>query len=201
MSGGFALGATEPRDGERRGDAEGTRLAMHATIDIRDLDRFIEDPEHAGDIDGRVDFTPFAEGIAAKGGVFNLFSSSESPDLKLMVYELAFDWDGGEYYLAGRKEVRNDPGFDLWTDTTTLFARLHRGNDASGEVVGAGVLTLGTDDLMRMIPTIRVTNGGSAVAQAATLVRFGRFFMGELWDRYAPDLSWWQRLLRMLRLR
>ncbi len=52
--------------------------------------------------------------------------------------ELGFAHDGKSYYLAGRKEVRNEPGFDLWKDTTTLFTRLHTGRDAAGPVIGGG---------------------------------------------------------------
>lgn len=200
MAGPFSLEATEPRAGAEAGAAAGTELTMHATVHIHDVPRFIEDPEHAGELTGRIDFPPIGLQIPASEGVFNLFSPADNPDLKLMVYELAFDWDGQPHYLAGRKEVHNDPGFDLWSDTTTLFTTLHRGTDASGEVIGAGVLTLGMSDLLRMIPTFSVTNASSPAEGAATLARFGHFFMGELWDRYGPVLSWWRRLLRKLHL-
>ncbi|MEX0927045.1 MAG: patatin-like phospholipase family protein [Dehalococcoidia bacterium] len=198
MAGGFSLGATDPDDGKKRGDDAGTKLAMHASINISDVHRFIEDPQHSGEITGHIDFTPFGQNIPAKRGVFNLFSPTDEPDLKWMVYELAFDWEGKEYYLAGRKEVRNDRGVDLWKDTTTLLTTLHEGPDATGPVAGAGVLTLGADDLVRLSATVRVTNASSTGQQAAALSAFGRFFMGELWDSYANRLqapvSWWRRL-------
>ena len=47
---------------------------------------------------------------------------------------------------AIRSYYDDDPGFDLWADTTTLFTRLHKGTDATGPVIGSGVLTLGVDD-------------------------------------------------------
>ena len=202
MSGGFSLGTSDPRDGQHRGDDAGTKLSMHASINIRDIHRFTEDPEHKGEISGRIDFSPFGENIPAKSGVFNLFTPTDQPSLKLMVYELAFDWGGKEYYLAGRKEVHNDPGFDLWSDTTTLLTRLHEGQDASGPVVGAGVLSLGVDDLLRLISTARINNAHSPMEHAETLATFGRFFMGELWGLYAGRLAqparWWRRLIRFL---
>ena len=58
-----------------------------------------------------------------------------------MIYELAFERKGQDYYLAGRKEVQDDPGFDLWKDTT-LLTQLHRGVDKTGPVIGAGFVTL-----------------------------------------------------------
>lgn len=189
MSGGFSLGATDPEIGWRQGDAADTSLSMHATVSIDDLDRFLAEPTHAGALSGTLDYPPLGNGIAARRGVFNLFNPSGSPGLKLMVYELGFAHGGRSYYLAGRKEVRNEPGFDVWKDTTTLFTRLHEGNDASGAIVGAGKLSLGVTDLIRMLGTVDVTNATTTAQRVDALTRFSRFFLGELWDSYAPHLG------------
>ena len=185
MKGGFALDETDPEAGREKGEREESQLSMHATIRIHDLESFMEDPEHAGAITGHIDFTPFGENIPAKTGVFNLFSPGDQPQTKYMVYELGFEHEGQDYYLAGRKEVHDDPGFDLWEDTTTLFTRLHQGLDQSGTVVGAGVLSLGVKELMGLVSTMRATNAESAKDAAKAVAMFGRFFMGELWDSYA----------------
>ena len=186
MQGGFSLDNTDPRSGEKQGNAENTHLAMHATIKIHDLERFISDPNHLGSITGHIDFTPFGENIPAKSGVFNLFSPTEQPNLKLMVYELAFNHEGQDYYLAGKKEVRDDPGFDLWADTTTLYTQLHAGTDKSAPVVGAGVLSLNVAELAKLVSTMRVTNADSLSDTPKALFDFGKFFLGELWDSYGP---------------
>ena len=45
-----------------------------------------------------------------------------------MRYRLfARDHDGRELTLSGFKELADDPGFDVWTDTTTLFIRILSG--------------------------------------------------------------------------
>ncbi len=114
MSGGFVLGATDPADGEKRGRAEGSEMTMHGAIDIDDIDRFIAEADHPGTLTGTLDFTPFGDGLAAvPGGIFNLFSPTDDPKLKLMVYEMGFQHGGKSYYLAGQKDVRQDPIFDL----------------------------------------------------------------------------------------
>ncbi len=186
MQGGFALGNTDPRSGEQQGNAQKTHLAMHATIKIQDLERFIADPNHLGSITGNIDFTPFGNNIPATRGVFNLFFPTAQPQLKLMVYELAFEHKGQDYYLAGKKEVRNDPQFDLWADTTTLYTQLHQGTDKSAPVVGAGVLSLNVAALAKLVSTIRVTNANSLADHPKALFDFGKFFLGELWDSYQP---------------
>lgn len=185
MAGPFVLGESDPREGRSRGRREGSELAMRVTVAIDDLDRFLGDPDHPGELSGHVDFSPWGDGIEASRGTFQLFSPAGEPELKLMVYELALEHGGEPWYLAGKKEVRDDPGFDLWSDTTTLFTRLHRGSDTSGEVAGAGVLTLGVGDLLRLVSTMQAPGAGSKAEAARAVRRFGSFFLGELWERYA----------------
>lgn len=188
MSGGFALGATAPTDGRQRGEHAGTELSMHATVTIPDLERFLSDPDHQGNLTGSIDFAVLGEGIQAAPGVFNLFAPSDDPAMRRMVYELPFEHAGQAYYLAGLKKVRHDRGFDVWPDTTTLWTTLHKGSSSAGEIVGAGVLRLGIRDLVRLTSTMRVIGATSAADKAAAMARFGRFFLAELWDSYAKFL-------------
>ncbi len=205
MSGPFALGSTEPRAGAIAGERAGTRLALHGSISIRDLRQFVDDPNHAGELTGHIDFPPLGTALPSTRGVFNLFRSADAPDTKLMIYELGLRAQGRDLYLAGRKIVRNDRGADLWTDTTTLFTTLHDGLDATGPAIGAGVLSLGAGDLLRLTASIRVMNAQSAGERFEALTTFGRFFLGALWDQYGfrpPRFRWsrrlWQRLRRLV---
>jgi hypothetical protein len=184
MSGGFALGATDPAEGEKRGRVEGSELTMHAAIVIDDVNRFITEPQHPGGLSGTIDFTPFGVGIVAPTGIFSLFRPTDDPKLKLMVYELGFQHGGKSYYMAGQKDVRDDPITDLWKATTTLYTRLHEGTDKTGPVVGAGILTLGVKQLIQLVSTLHATGDATFTEKSEALARFGRFFLGELWDTY-----------------
>ncbi len=184
MSGGFALGATDPAEGEKRGRAEGTGMTMHAAIDIQDLDLFLKEPEHPGNLTGTLDFTPFGTGLPATSGVFNLFNPTSDPKLKLMVYEMGFQHEGKNYYLAGQKDVRQDPIFDLWKATTTLYSQLHEGTDKTGPVVGAGILSLGVRQLIDLMSTMKAPGATTFTEKSEAMAKFGRFFLGELWDTY-----------------
>ena len=104
--------------------------------------------------------------------------------MKYMVYELGFESNGRKYYMAGRKEVKQDSIVDLWKATTTLYTQLHEGTDKTGPVAGAGVLSLGLPELMAMMPTMHVTNARNPAEAAEAMARFGHFFLGELWDTY-----------------
>lgn len=188
MAGGFSLSATDPKEGRDRGKQAGTELAMHAEVKIDDLDRFIADPNHLGGLTGTIDYKPLGTDIVANSGVFNLFNPTDDPTLKLMVYELAFEHNGEAYYLAGRKEVREGHTLDLWPETTTLYTQLHKGADKTGPVVGAGILTLDVVDLIRLVSTMRVINADDAADKVVTIGKFGKFFLGELWDSYAKHV-------------
>lgn len=185
MSGAFALGEDDPARGYEVGQQNDTQLALHASVYIDDVARFADDPDHEGQLSGSIEFGPFGGRVSATHGVFKLFSPGDEEDTKWMVYELAFSHEGQHYYLAGKKDVHDDPGVDLWSDTTTLYTRLHEGQDASGPVVGAGILNLGVDDLIDLVSTMRVTNVDSASDRAKVFSTFGRLFLGELWDSYA----------------
>jgi predicted acylesterase/phospholipase RssA len=186
MEGGFALGATDPEDGRKRGMAQGTTLAMHASIMIHDFDRFLNVPDHPGGLTGTIDFSPIGVGMPAGTGVFNLFKPDAAEHLKLFVYELQFEHGGKSYYLAGRKNVHE--GGNPLKETTTLYTYLHDGRDASGPIIGAGILTLHLQNLVRMLGTIRVLKARSKSDELAALERFGKFFLGDLWASYGIHL-------------
>jgi predicted acylesterase/phospholipase RssA len=185
MAGGFALGETDSQTGEKVGKSAGNVFTMHGTINIDDLQSFMSDAGHAGSITGAVDFEPLGTNLPSTKGVFNLFSPTDDPKMKYMVYELGFNGsDGKAYYMAGRKEVKDAPLTDMWKATTTLYTQLHQGTDKTGPVVGAGVLTLGVTDLLAMIPTMHATNTTTPAQAAETVAKFGKFFLGEIWDTY-----------------
>ena len=182
MAGGFALNQTDPEAGAKAGKSQ--VLTMHGTITIEDLDGFIADPKHLGRLDVRMDWAPFGVDIPALGGVFNLFSPTGDPKLKLMVYEWGVTHDNKSYYFAGQKDVQVHPLFDVWKDTTTLYTKLYEGIDKTGKVVGAGILELTPSQLMKMTGTFTALNAGSVAESLRATTAFGRFFLDELWDVY-----------------
>lgn len=183
LTGAFALGETDPQAGEEKGKASGTALSMQAAVRLHDVDRFIADPDHTGSITGHISFAPLGNNLPAKSGVFNLFSPDGDHKHKIISYGLAFEHEGQDYYLAGQKNIYDDPGFDLWQDTTTLYSRLHTGADETGPVIGAGILRLSSAELTKLIATMHVINGDPS-NESNALVNFGRLFLGGLWETY-----------------
>jgi hypothetical protein len=189
MSGGLTLGATDPQSGYEQGKAAKTVFTMRGTITIPDVVKFANDPDHQGEITGNVSYPAFGDGIPCKNGIFKLFSPTTDSKLKLMVYELGFEFGGKDYYMAGKKEVREDPVVDAWKETTTLYTLLHEGKDSSGNIVGAGILKLGVAELIGLVKSMHATNASNMEEKTKAVSQFGRFFMRELWDSYVHHLT------------
>lgn len=188
MKGTLVAGAVDPHALDRAALDGGDKVVLDATVTIPDLDAFIADRNHLGGLYGGVTYAPLQGLQANRPGVFNLFSPGASAEEKLMVYELGLEAGGQDYYFAGRKEVRDDPGFDLWSDTTTLYTTLHRGADRQGEIIAAGVLGLTALNLAELLSTLEVTGTDELHDKTGAIASFGKFFAGELWDSYGLEI-------------
>ncbi len=199
MKGHITMGETDYQRGARQGKDDGTFFMFHLTIETDDVERFVADPRHEASARGWVSCEALGGKLPVDKGIFNLFVDSEDPTLTRMLYRLYFsDGAGNPLTMSGFKRVKDDPGLDLWSDTSTLYIKLFKGHvDAdgestgeqgpsgpqSGEIVAAGIITIYLLDFARQLTTFR-TRGGSAGDQLTALMAFGKLFLGKLWDIY-----------------
>ncbi|TDD82279.1 GMC oxidoreductase [Actinomadura rubrisoli] len=187
MKGFVTYGVTDPRTGELA--AGRRRLSFRLTITAADADRFLAEPEHTARAEGWIDADGRGGRRPVQQGTFNLFVADGAEDRRLMKYRLYFtDGEDRPRTLSGHKNVLHGPPTRIWPDTSTLYVRLLEGHvaeeDESGAaVVAAGVLHIQLADFARQLTTFRTSGPGGA----ASLIRFGRFFAGELWEVYGPD--------------
>lgn len=195
MKGFVAFGETEHDEGFRKGREAGTFFMFHLTIEVDDVDAFVVDPRHEAAARGWVSCEALGGRLAVDSAVFNLFveapTTEGGPPQRRMLYRLFFaDGEGRPLTMTGFKVIRDDPGLDVWPDTTTLYVRVLSGHvgpdeEAGAEVVAAGRIHIYLLDFARQLTTFRV-RGGSAGDRARALSAFGRLFAGSLWDTYAP---------------
>ena len=177
----FARGAAPERDGAGA-------LKFHLTIVVDDIERFSSDPTRRAAAHGYLDCDALGGRLPVERGVFNLFVDTE-PGVKRMLYRLWFrDGAGHPLTLSGFKLVKDDAGFDVWKDTTTLFTRVLRGHvdeqqEPSAEIVASGVLRIRVRDFARQLTTFRAGGDGAGVKLGA-LARFGTIFVGQLAEAY-----------------
>jgi hypothetical protein len=178
MRGPFALGETDPARGCVAGRRAKTSLSLRVTVGIDDVSAFATEPTHSAKLGGDVSFAPLSAHMPASTGVVRLFAPrDERTASRVMYYGLRVTQDGRDLFVAGVKHVDGRSLFHLWSETTTLYTRLHDGPDERAPVIGAGVLRLTPLALLRTLPTMRSTH-------PAGLAQFGEFFVGQLWQSY-----------------
>lgn len=184
MAGWFALGETEPQAGARAGAAARTRLVLEVRVLIPDVGRFVADPQHEGDLSGSVSFGPIGLKLPVRTGIVRLFEPTPYPELRRMVYRVTFPGPERSYCFDGAKLVRRRSVLHGWTDTTTLYGRLHASDNADGPAVGAGILRLSPAAFARQLGSFRTVHASTVRSQAAALGGFGIFFSRELIHAY-----------------
>jgi cholesterol oxidase len=188
MKGFIAFGEEDYDKGFREGKKAKTKCMFHLTITMDDIDRFLADPEHPGRAEGYVESDALGGRLPVSKGYFNLFvDASEDKPRKLMKYRLLIeDGEGHPITMTGFKEVEDDPGFDLWSDTTTLFTRILAGHvepgEEEGDHVATGILHILPQDFAKQLSTFRV----HPAHRVDALARFSGAFAGDLWEVFGP---------------
>jgi cholesterol oxidase len=178
------------KDGYRKGEDSGTSLMFHLTIRMEDLDLFLAKPEHQAKATGYVESPLLGGRCKVEEGWFNLFVDTADNARKRMVYRLYLrDHAGNDLTLSGFKDIQDKAGFDVWTDTTTLFTNLFKGrikqkDEAKLVPWAVGILRISLSDFTKQMKTIRVF-APTRAGRVDAVVRFTRFFLGSLWDTYA----------------
>jgi cholesterol oxidase len=187
MKGYLDFEATDYEDAFAAGKTAGRKLMFHLTITADDIERFIDDDLHEAGVSGWVGCDALGGRLPVEGGHFNLFVDQEGDRRrKRMFYRLFFrDGAGHPLTLVGFKEVRDDPGFDVWSDTSTLYTRVLTGHvnadeEPAAPVLATAILHILPRDFARQMTTFRV----KPARRVDALARFGTLFAGSLWETY-----------------
>jgi cholesterol oxidase len=187
MKGFFDFEETDYAAAYRAGEVLRRRLMFHLTIRTDDVERFSADRAHEAKVSGWIGCDALGGRRPVEGGHFNLFvDQNGSRRHKRMYYRLHFrDGAGHPLTLIGFKEVRDDRGFDVWSDTSTLYTRILSGHVAAdhepeADVIATAILHILPRDFARQMTTFRVRPRRRVDA----IARFGALFAGELWEAY-----------------
>lgn len=169
------------------GKADDSRLEFTVTITSDDLDALIGSPEHEARLHGTVTAPLLSrDPLTVTGGAFELLTrDAEDARARRMTYRMPLEAsDGTRYFLHGFKQIRDDKGFDVWSDTTTLFVTVHGGEDDGSPVVGRGVLKIHPTDFTKQLRTFEVTGAPTLGRRMRAAAAFGRFFAGSLYETH-----------------
>jgi hypothetical protein len=194
MKGFMSFGEHDHQHGFMRGRETGTDLMFQLTIEVDDINSFVADPRHRATATGWVSSHALGgKRLPVERGVFNLFVETEDPATRRMLYRLFFhDAVGHPMTLSGYKVIRDDPGVDLWPDTSTLFTRLSAGHvedeeEATAELVASGILRIHKLDFLRQLSTFRAS-GPRPLSAPRALGQLTWLFATELATIYRREI-------------
>jgi hypothetical protein len=164
-------------------DTERAWFELRANVVIEDLNAFLADGCHRGQLVGKIDFDPVGHSIPATGHV-ELFTMSEDSGKRLMRYQASFVAKGVDYKMIGTKHVSKSAGPNVWGHTTTLFTTIARSGSDGYVSVAAGVIRLSVWQGARMLLTLRGTGSDSLARRMNAVFRFIQFFAREVSAAY-----------------
>jgi cholesterol oxidase len=174
------------RAGHDQGKHDGSLFEFTVTVTAPPIARLIKNPQHDALLRGSVNAPALsATPLRVEAGRFNLLvRDADQTGVRKMVYEMPMVADDGRtFHTEGFKSVHDDPGPDIWKDTTTLFVTVHE-RDASGPVIGKGIVTIHINDFRKQLGTMKAIGAANKLEELKTLAKFGRFFMGALNEIY-----------------
>ncbi len=171
-----------------KGKENNSSLEFTLTISSSDLEQMLNRENHSAKVVGTL-IAPALEAkpLTVRDGDFRLFvvNPNDSVKTKRMEYFLKVIAESGKIYNSeGYKIIHDDGGFDLWSDTTTLYISIYECDTFKRSLVGKGVLNIYPQDFLRQISTLRITNAKNIKQYLQITTSFGRFFAGELFDIY-----------------
>jgi len=180
LTGWIGIGQSDPVQGRVHGEAQGTRLTMHARLVVQQLRAFLEQPDHAAQLEGTIDLSSVGQAMVMQDGVFNVFVVNPRTGARQMVYEARFsDSSGKRYFLRGVKHLSDDPGFDVLEDMTTLFTMIYEGDDDQGAVFGAGQVYFPLSTMPGFLRSLHVTGNPHSVRPWRRKSRFYPLLSGK----------------------
>lgn len=171
----------------QQGKQDNSKFEFTLTVSSDNLDKMLTDESHKAKLIGSVTALALSPTpLTVSDGEFNLFIvDPDSVNTRRMVYRMKMTAaDGKVYYFEGFKVVHNDPGFDIWADTTTLYITVHEGDRPNSPVLGKGIIKILPADFLHQLSTLEVTNTTNIQQKIEETARFGSFFAGVLFNVY-----------------
>lgn len=193
MKGFLTLGAADFESGFKQGKEANRFFMFHSEITIEDVFVFDKTPSIASPMKGWIESELFGGKIPYEKAFFNLYVDTDNPKHKFMKYRIYFKnkINNEDLTLFGFKDIKDDPIFDIWEDTTTLFTRIYKGitdREDDTDVIAKGIVKIYMLDFLKQLTTFRV-KGADKKTNMEAFIDFNKMFLGTLYDVYAPNLK------------
>ena len=192
MSGYFSLKElVDYRRAAELGQADASPLKFTVTVTSDDLEDMLKNQSHAARIVGTLNAPSLSpDALTVTDGDFHLFI--DDPDKvgqRLMTYAMKLTAsDRRQFYFEGFKETHSDVSLNVWSDTSTLYITLYSGPDASGAIIGRGILHIAPSDFAKQLTTMKITNATES-QRLEGMAKFGAFFGKSIFETYGGVLA------------
>lgn len=164
----------------------GKATSLELTVHIQSFEKFMSNPDQPQRVTGRVSVDGWVNNKIIEFGQFSVMVSGDSRQLKILNYKLKFSVNEEKYVLFAKKELFDDPGFDLYQDLSSVYVELYKGSNLDMPVAGGG-LKLSAKALASQVASIRPTHSDSLIDSAKMVTQFCRFCL--LHNTVADQLS------------
>jgi cholesterol oxidase len=157
------------------------------TVVADSVEMLLDTKEHEAAMVGTVKAPKLSDKpLTVTEGRFNLFvDTDDNPVTKKMLYNMVMSTEEGRRYrFSGYKTIRQDPGFDLWSDTTTLYITVYDGETEDSPIAGNGILKIIPDDFARQMTTMHANGNQGVIEGFMAIAKFGKAFAGDLLEVY-----------------
>ncbi|HBP86634.1 MAG TPA: GMC oxidoreductase [Nitrospirales bacterium] len=182
-------------DAEARGVVDGHTIKTNLTAKITNLAQFLaeSDADHVGkiSISGTLTMTEFSALEEVTGYLQMFLPAGPNSHTRYFYYLLDFQQEDTSYRIRAFKIVRDDPGFDVWKDTATLYFDYFKVKDDNEEALEKrGLLRIpAAKFLNQQVKSFKITNTDDPARKKWALAAFGKYFFGNLVKVYLPELA------------
>ena len=192
---GYKTGKKNYRDAYKRGylndkNLEGGQLMFHITVKIDDVETLLEDKNHAAKIDSGYIQSELLGGFSSPitEGTFNLYKPTANSSKKQLRYWIPFvDGNQQERTLVGFKDIEDNWGIDILSDSSTLYVQLFDGflTEEEAEKLkpsASGILIISLNGQLDWARSIRTHGAASEQTKQETLHKFLKFVTKTLFN-------------------
>ena len=209
-AGDLTIGDRIPATGTPAGGAD-CKFDLHMTA--RDVNEFIDGPEHEAQMQGSISFGTFlgqtqvSYVVDSQNSRFNYLEVNPATGEAEIRYHVEFSWpDGRRFYLQGIKYMQKDSGggfrgmAELLEDYTTLYCHIYEVKAGQPDTqVGLGYMKFRTfqdlaavGNMVGFLASFQVTGTNDPVLQMQARMRFLAFtaqFVQLTYDPLGPDIG------------
>jgi uncharacterized protein (DUF362 family) len=195
IDGYFGIHISDFRDGEDYGMRYNETIHISVTIEVDPQERFLDISNHKAKLRGCITVEALAgkTEMLIKNGVFHVTNGNMNTGHHTLSYHFNFETPEGQlYYFSGFNDIVCDKEqADTVEDLTTLFVRIYKGKDDSGELAGSGIMYFRLKNVSSFIKAMKLSHHDDKLHEISAVSRFISFFTGV----FSQFISFFMRII------